>query len=237
MLVAAAHELEEEHGPGRGDGQVADLVHHEEARVGQHLEPVLQPAGGLGLLERGDQVGQGAVVDPPAALGRGDGQADGQMSLPDARRAEEDHVLPALQEAELVEARDLLPLDRGLKGEVEVFEGLHGRQPGGPHGGLQPSGVAEPDLGAEELLDRFGPGHRPAVHAGEDVIDGLQGTGHLEVGELGPDSVPAGRGLHPSAPAIWAYTESGRCSTATVGTGTGRAEVFFGVSIGSTSER
>lgn len=50
----------------------------------QHLAPMLQPAGSPGLLERGDQAGQGAVVDTPAALGSGDGEADVQMGFSDA---------------------------------------------------------------------------------------------------------------------------------------------------------
>ena len=49
------------------------------------------------------------------------------MRLADARRAEEDHVLLTLQEAELVETVDLLALDRGLEAEVEVVEGLDAR--------------------------------------------------------------------------------------------------------------
>jgi tetratricopeptide (TPR) repeat protein len=46
-LVAPAHELAEEHGPGAGDGQVADLVDDEERGEDQGLEPLGQPAGGL----------------------------------------------------------------------------------------------------------------------------------------------------------------------------------------------
>jgi len=37
-FVAAAHELEEEHGAGAGDGQIADLVDDEERRMGQDLQ-------------------------------------------------------------------------------------------------------------------------------------------------------------------------------------------------------
>ncbi|MEQ8329687.1 MAG: hypothetical protein RH859_04405 [Longimicrobiales bacterium] len=87
-LVAPCHELEEEHGAVAGDGQIADLVHDEQGRVGQRLETMAELARGLGLLEGGDEVGEGAVVDAPTVLGRGDGQADGQVGLPDAGRAE-----------------------------------------------------------------------------------------------------------------------------------------------------
>lgn len=47
--------------------------------MGEGFEPVLEPVDGLGLLQRGDQVDEGSVVDPPFALGGGDGEADGQV--------------------------------------------------------------------------------------------------------------------------------------------------------------
>lgn len=43
--------------------------------------------------------------------------------------AEEDHVLAALEEAEVVGAVELLVLDGGLEDEVEVSEQLHSREP------------------------------------------------------------------------------------------------------------
>ena len=46
------------------------------------------------------------------------GQAGGQVGIADAGRAEEDDVLPALHEAELVQRLDLLSLDGGLEAEV-----------------------------------------------------------------------------------------------------------------------
>jgi hypothetical protein len=51
-----------------------------------------------------------------------------EMGLSDPRRAQEDHVLLALDEAELVQALDLLALDRGLEGEVKLLESLDRRQ-------------------------------------------------------------------------------------------------------------
>ena len=86
----------------------------------EHLQARLQTAGGLRLFERRDQVGERAVVDAPAALRRGDGETDRQVRLADARRPEEDHILAALDEAELVQALDLLAPQRRLKREVEV---------------------------------------------------------------------------------------------------------------------
>jgi hypothetical protein len=44
------------------------------------------------------------------------------VRLADARWPEEDHILPTLHEAELVQTFDLLTAYRGLEGEIEVAE-------------------------------------------------------------------------------------------------------------------
>ena len=97
--------------------------------MGEHAQPPGQIAGGRGLGEGLDQRRERAVVDAPAGLGRRDREADRQVRFPDAWRAEQDHVLAAVQEAELVQALDLLALDAGLEGKVELIERLHSRQP------------------------------------------------------------------------------------------------------------
>src|SRR5690606_12015885 len=94
----------------------------EQRRMREHLEARVETTRGLRLFERRDQVGKRAVVDAPATLRRGDGKADGQVRLADARRSKEDHILAPLDEAELVQAFDLLATERRLKGEVAVAE-------------------------------------------------------------------------------------------------------------------
>src|SRR5690606_28776573 len=201
-LVAPGHELEEEHGPGAAHWQIADLVHHEDGRVGEHLEPLLELARGLRLFQAGDEVGERAVVDAPAALGCGNGAADGQVGLADAGRAEEDHVLLALHKAQLVQALDLLAPDARLEAEVEALERLDRRQSGGAHGGLEAAVVSEFDLGRQQRFDRLCAGQCPAVHAGEYRVDLLQCAGHLEIGQHAPDPLSQRGGrLHRAPPA------------------------------------
>src|SRR6185503_7220848 len=139
VLVAPTDELEEEHRAVAGHGQIADLVDHEERGIREGREPTCKTTGGLRFLERGDELGERAVVDAPAALRSSDGEADRQMRLTDTRRAEQYDVLLALDEAELVQALDLLALDRGLEGEVEVGQSLHGRKSRRAHRRLQPA--------------------------------------------------------------------------------------------------
>ena len=49
------------------------------------------------------------------------------MGLAHSGRAEQDHILGALQEAQLVEALDLPPLDARLEAEVELLKRLDRR--------------------------------------------------------------------------------------------------------------
>lgn len=64
------------------------------------------------------------------------------MRLADTRRAQQDDVLLALEEAELVQALDLLTLDRRLKGEVEILERLDRREARRAHRSHQSTVVA-----------------------------------------------------------------------------------------------
>lgn len=65
---------------------------------------------------------------------------------------------------------------------------------------------------AQQLIDGLWPGQFARIAAPEDVVEGFQRTGHLEIGELSPelfpDSTAGGFALHVSPPAALrvAYT-------------------------------
>lgn len=181
----------------------------------EDLEATLKPPSGLGLFQRRDQVGERAVVDPPAALGRRDSETDRQMRLADPWRAEEDHVFAALDEAEFVQALDLITVQRRLKRKVEVAELLHGGQATGAHRGLQPPVVAQLNLRHEELLDGVWRRERAAIDVAQDRVERFEGTGHAQVGKDLAEAVTARerRGLQAAPPARRAYADSGRFST------------------------
>jgi hypothetical protein len=63
--------------------------------------------------QRGDQVGEGAVVDPTAALGCGNGQADGEVCFSDSGRSEEDDILSPVDESEFIDSGNTHPLTHG----------------------------------------------------------------------------------------------------------------------------
>jgi hypothetical protein len=159
----------------------------------------------LRVLERRDEVGERGVVDAAAALGRGDGEAHGQVRLPDARRPKEHHILAPLDEAQGMEALELVAFDARLEAEVEVGQGLHSREAGGPHGGLQPPLIAERDVAPQQLGHGFAGGELAAVGPAQDVVEGFEGAGHLEIGELGAQPIAErGRGHQPISGRSWA---------------------------------
>src|SRR6266542_41983 len=86
-FVAPAHELEEMHGAGAADWEVADLVDHEQAWEDERLEALQEVPGLLGFFQRGDEVGECPVVDPAAALGGGNRQADREDASMSVKRA------------------------------------------------------------------------------------------------------------------------------------------------------
>ena len=149
------------------------------------------------------QACQRPVVDASAGLGGRDRQADRQMRLAHPRRAEQDNVLAAVEESQLVQALDLLALDARLEGEIKLRQRLDGRQARGAHRGLQATVVAQRDLGAQHLLDRFARRHRPAVDLGQHAVDRFQRAGHLQVRQHRPQPVApvTRRCRHPAASA------------------------------------
>src|SRR5581483_2661232 len=141
------------------------------------------------------------------------------MRFADARRPQEDDILAALDEAELVQALHLLPTQRRLEREIKVVELFDDGQSAGPHRGLQPSVVAQLNLRSEELLDRFGGGQRTAVDALEDRVECFEAAGHPQIGEHVPQAIAAREGgaLHAAPPVSCAYAASDRFSTVTSG--------------------
>ena len=84
----------------------------------------------------------------------------------------------------------LFARDRRLNAEVEVAESLHRGQAGTAHRGLQAALIAQRDMTAEHFANRVGRGELSAVGAAENIIERLQGAGHLEIGELGAQAIP-----------------------------------------------
>jgi hypothetical protein len=85
----------------------------------EHFQACLQAAGGLGLFQGRNQIGERAVVHAPAALRGRDGETNGQVCFADTGRPEKDHILSALDKAEFMQTLDLLAAQRRLEREVK----------------------------------------------------------------------------------------------------------------------
>ena len=109
-------------------GQVADLVDDEQREAAEVADSLAQSALPLGLGERRDDVGERAEVDAAPGLHRLDAEREAEMGFAGARRSDEMNGFGAIDELQLGERHDAVPVERGLEGEVEAGERLDGRE-------------------------------------------------------------------------------------------------------------
>ena len=128
-LVACVDELEEQDRTLLAYRQVTDFVDYKQRRMREDLDTVCQVASCLGLYERLDQASEGAVIDTASGFGGSYREADRDVCLAYARRTKQDDFLSTIQEAEFLQALDLLALDTSLEGEVELRQHLDHRKP------------------------------------------------------------------------------------------------------------
>ena len=84
--------------------------------------------------------------------------------------------------------------------------------------------VAQHDLGMQELHEGLAGGGPAVVDLREDAVDGLEGTGHLQIGEHRPHAVaPAHRGHRHCTSAAYSCSRRRCTGTAGRGRGAGRA--------------
>src|SRR5439155_13265976 len=106
----------------------------------------------FGLAEAGDPLGRGGELDALAGQAGADRERDREVGLAGAGRAEQQNVFAGVEEVELAEVLDHRLFDRALEAEVELLEGLAGREAGGLDPGLAAVAIAGGDLGAEQDL-------------------------------------------------------------------------------------
>jgi hypothetical protein len=110
-----------------------------------------------------DPLGRGREQDPVPGLAGADREAGGQVGLAGSGRAEEDHVLLAGDEVQGAQVGDQVAFEAAGVVEVELLQGLAGREPGGADPALTAVGLPGGDLAlqarGQELL--VGPGLGP----------------------------------------------------------------------------
>ena len=184
----------------------------------------------LRLFQRRNEIGERPVVDPPTALRGGDRETDGEVGFPDARWPEENDILASLDEAERVQAIDLLALDRRLKGEIEFGKRLGCRESRRAHRRLESAVVAQRDLGTEQCLDRRGRLHGPTINPAQNVVERFERAGHLEIGQLRAQAI---RG----ATARWLWAPSSHLLDTTFDRAVRRERPPLDGDVGHTSHR
>jgi hypothetical protein len=87
--------------------------------------PPIQSAFAVSTAEIGNQIVRRHEVGAETGLNGRFRQRDTEMSLADARRPEKNYVAGLVNETQGAQLPDLPLVDRRLKAEVEVVEGLH----------------------------------------------------------------------------------------------------------------
>jgi hypothetical protein len=157
----------------------------------------------VGFGEAGDPFGGGGEGDAVAGLAGPDAEADGEVGLAGAGRAQEDHVLFAGHEIEGAEVGDGVSLEGALVVEVEVLEGLAGGEPGGFDAALAAVVLAGGDFsfeaGGQELFVGPAFGSRPFPEPSDGRGQGRRFHGPTQIGQVG-GGFGGGAGGHQATP-------------------------------------
>jgi len=197
-LVARREDLEEQVGVAAVESLEAELVNDEHR--GGPVAPALHPAqaGGIVPPQLVEQLVGRHRRHRKAVGHRLDPEPKGEVGLADARRSEQQDVLPPPRELAGGQQLDLAAVDPTGKGEVEGLEGFHRGQPGELQGGLHPPLLAGVALGGQHEVEEAGQRRllpHPALdQLGEDVDGELE----ADVGEQPAGAIEVALGAHAS---------------------------------------
>ncbi len=97
-----------------------------------------------------------------------------------------DHLSPG-DKAQLGQRVDAVPIQRGLEGEVIAGERLDRRQPAHAQRRLDAAVLAKGQLLAQQDVDRFQGADLSMLQAAHDLVQRLQGAGHLQADQVAAD--------------------------------------------------
>ena len=136
-----------------------------------------------------EELGDGDEVDV-VTLGHGlHAERYRQVGLADAGWAKEDDVLAVGEEAQGGEFLDLFAVDRRLKAEVEVGQGLVEREVGEPGLGQQPALGAAGGIGLEQPVEEVDMAERVLGWLLADGVQELGNSPQLEPVEVSDDAL------------------------------------------------
>jgi hypothetical protein len=102
------------------------------------------------------------------------------MAFPGAGWSKEVHDLAAVDELQLGERHDSIPVQRGLEREVKAGQRLDRGQPRHHQGDLDPSVLAQGQFLSEQRIDGLNCGQFTAFDAAHRHVEDLDRTRHLE---------------------------------------------------------
>jgi hypothetical protein len=184
VLVATRDHLEEVAGGLAGHRQIAKLVNHKDGWSVPEPHRGLPAAFDRGARGACDEVGGGGVVDAVAGLHGFETDCCGQHRLPDAGRADQQHVGLLLDEPQGGELVDEPAVQSGLCVVVELLERLvlwEAREPQAP---VEPALLGRCDLDRQQLVQEAGVGQLVGLGVLERGGKLLGDRSELEVGEL-----------------------------------------------------
>lgn len=109
----------------------------------------------VGVAQTADEVVEGGVADEVAAGERFHRQTDGDVGLADSGWAEDQAADFAFDETQRAQLGEVLGVELGLEGDVELVEGLVVRQPGHLQARLVAAALEHPDLGFEDEVKKL----------------------------------------------------------------------------------
>lgn len=179
------------------DRCIADLVDDHEVRLCEPRESELGAPGDVGAREDLHEVRHALVADLEALVDGFVADGDGQVGFSEARRAEEEEILMAIDPTALGELVDHALRDTLHPAEIEVLEAFLDREMS--HGEVPPETALTPvpDLAVDELIEEGLVGKASALCPREDGLE--IGCGTLETQAL---ELPGGfrDAVHASPP-------------------------------------
>jgi hypothetical protein len=172
---------------------VPPTVDDEQREAAVEADLLAQRPLALGLGEGADQVGQGDEMDAAPGLHGLDAEGDGKVRLAGAWRPGEMDHLAAVDEVEPGQGEDAVAVERGLEGEVEPGQGLHGGQPRHHQGGLDAAVLAQRQLLDQQGLDGLERAELAALELAEDGVEAFQGPRHAQPDQAALDAVDGGQ--------------------------------------------
>ena len=133
-----------------------------------------------------------AEVDATSGLHSFDAERQAQVAFAGSGRPDQMQGLGAVDELQLGEHHDAVPVERGLEREVEAGEGLDGGEPRHDEGHLHAPVLTQSELLGEQRVDGFEGVHFAALDPAHGRVEDFDGARHFQADQATFDAVDDG---------------------------------------------